>query len=701
MSTVSTIGQNTFLNSQILNIESQLNTLSNQVSSGNKSDTFSGINTVSQISLQLTNQKTLANGYLTNISNATTAIEPMQSVLQQITDLANQIRNDALNASSDALPVTQSNATLKAQAQDALNQISNLLNTTVGSSYLFAGRATSTQPMPNFGSASNANSIVGQVANLQTAVPLTNTLQSGDQLYNAIQTFLRNGATYTAPTGATVPSAFGYAGETAEPGGSTYQFTTTGAVAANGTSITLAQTANLPAVGQYIEFGTIPPQNAAYQVTAVVGQTLTIQRVPTGTGAVTNGVDFAVPSGTSVNVISPSAVTTVESPSTLATLPNTAIAAGATTMTVSDPGNYSAGQNIEFSNDPSHQYQVTGVAGATVTFTRMVAGVAAGGGLFTAIPANSSTTVATVNTTDTTGAAAAAGATSVQVTTPSKYHVGDRVSFTGLNGPYYDVTFVNSSAGTISIDQAGLGTGGLAAAVAGGATINILPGNPPGSTIVNVPSTNNVSAGMSLKFSNSSTVYTVTRVISATQVEITVQGTAGGVGLTDPLPAPLPLSLSTAPSTTGGTDITATFSPPVPTQSVDIDNNQSVQYGIRADDPAFQNILGALFALATTNLNTTTEAGFREIATRAANDLKTGSAQVTTLASNLGVKQQTLDATQTRQTQFITTLTGQLSNLDDVDMAKAVSQLTQTQTQLQASFQLLSTMKNLTLANYL
>ena len=87
MSTVSTIGQNTFLNSQILNIETQLNTLSNQVSSGKKSDTYSGINTVSQLSLQLTNEQTMANGYLTNISNATTAITPTQSVLQQITDL--------------------------------------------------------------------------------------------------------------------------------------------------------------------------------------------------------------------------------------------------------------------------------------------------------------------------------------------------------------------------------------------------------------------------------------------------------------------------------------------------------------------------------------------------------------------------------------------------------------------------------------
>ncbi len=618
MSTVSTIGQNTFLNAQILNIETQLDKLSNQVSSGNKSDTFSGINTVSQLSLQLTNQKTMANGYLTNISNATTAIEPMQSVLQQITDLANQVRNDALNASSDALPVTQGNATLKAEAQDALNQISNLLNTTVGSSYLFAGRASSTQPLPNFGSTASAGSIVGQVANLQGSIPLGNTTGSGDQLYNAIQSFLRNGTKYTAPTGATVPSAFGYAGETAEPGGSAYRFTTNGAVAANGTSITLSQTADLPVVGQYIEFGTIPPQNAAYQVTAVAGQTLTIQRVPVGAGTITNGVDFAIPSGTSVNVVSPSAVTTVQT-------------AGSTALT------------------------------------------------------------------DTNTAAAALGATSIQVSTIANYHVGDRITF-GAATQSYDVTYVDPTTNTVSFVQSGAASGGLTAAVAApppATTINIRQGTPPGSTIITVGSTTGVSAGMSVKFSNSSTVYTVTRVINGTSIEITQAGTSSGVGLTDALPPPL------AATGTPGTDTTATFGAPIPTQSVDIDNNQSVQYGIRADDPAFQNILGALFALATTNLSTTTQAGFREIATRAANDLKTGSAQVTTLAANLGVKQQTLDATQTRQTDFITTLTSQLSNLNDVDMAKAVSQLTQTQTQLQASFQLLSTMKNLTLANYL
>ena len=617
MSSVSTIGQNTFLNSQIMNIESQLDTLSNQVSSGAKSDTFSGINTVSQLSLQLTNSQTTAQGYLTNISNAQTLIDPTQSVLQQITDIVNQLRTDALTASSDALPVTQGNGALQAEATDALSQISALLNTRVGSNYLFGGRDTTTPPMPSFGSAANASSIAGQVANLQTTTPLTNVTSSGDQLYQSIQTFLRNGVTYTTPAGATAPSALGYAGETAEPGGSTYQFTTSGAIAQNATTVTLSQTADLPVVGQYIEFGTVPPQNAAYKVTAVAGQTLTIQRVPVGTGTVTNGVDFAISAGTSVNVVSPSAVTTVQT-------------------------------------------------------------------------AGTSTTLAAE-----TASAAAIGATSIKVNTISSYHIGDRVSFTGAAGPYYDVTYVDPTSSTITFNQSGAGSGGLSAAVASGAAVTLIPGTPPGSTTVNVGSTTGVTAGMSVKFSNSSMVYTVTRVISGTQIQITQEGTSAGAGLVDPLPPPLPAT------GTPGADTTAIFGPAVPTQSVQIDNGQSLQYGIRANDPAFQTVLGAIFALATTNLNTTTQAGFREIASRAAADLQTGGHAITTLASNLGVKQNTLTTTQTRQQNFITTLQSQLSNLNDVNMAEAVSQLTQTQTQLQASFQLLSTMKNLTLANYI
>jgi len=630
MSSVSTIGQSTFLNTQILGIESTLDNLSNQISSGKKSTDFAGISTVSQLSLQLTNAQTTTQGYLTNISNAGTVIAPVQSILQQVTDIANQLRNDALNASSDTLPVTQGNGALQAEAQDALNQISALLNTKVGNAFLFGGRVTSAPPMPNFGSIANASSIVGQVAGLNSSIPLNANTSSGDQLYNAIQAFLRNGVTYPTPAGGTAPSALGYSGETGEPGGSAYRLTSTAAITQDTNTVTVNQTADLPVPGQYIEFGTVPPQNTIYKITNVTGQTITFQRVPpTGIAPFANdGVDApngTLPAGTSINVISPTAVTTMPTPAT-----------------VSD-------------------------------------------------------------TTDPLVGTAAVGATSIQVATISSYHVGDRIAFNGAGtADYYDVTFVDPATSTISFVQAGVGSGGITAAtgaVAAGQAITIVPGQPPGSTVINLASTSNVTAGMSVKFGNSSTVYHVVRIISGTSIEVTQEGTSQGAGLTDPLP-PSVTSLNGG-TPVPGTDVTAVFGAQIPTQSVQVDNGVSMQYGIRANDPAFQKVLGAIFALATTTLNTTTQAGFRQVAARAAADLKAGSAQITQVASTLGVKQQTLDATQQRLNDFNTTLQSQLSNLNDVDMAAAVSKLTETQTQLQASFQLLSTMKNLTLANYL
>src|SRR5215475_550675 len=102
MTNISTLGQNDFIRSQVLKIQDQLDTLSSQVSSGKKSQVFSGINNVSQLSLQLNGQVSLTNSYVTNITNAGTRIDPMQTVLQRVTDIANQVRNDALIAASSA-----------------------------------------------------------------------------------------------------------------------------------------------------------------------------------------------------------------------------------------------------------------------------------------------------------------------------------------------------------------------------------------------------------------------------------------------------------------------------------------------------------------------------------------------------------------------------------------------------------------------
>jgi flagellar hook-associated protein 3 FlgL len=620
MTSISTLGQNDFIRSQVMKIQTQLNTLSAQVSSGNKSQTFSGINDVTQLSLQLNDQQSLTQSYISNINNAQTRIAPIQAVLQRITEVANQLRNDALTASSGAsLPTVKGNGALQAEAESALNEIGSLLNSKMGTDYLFGGRITSTPPMASFGTASNAASVVGQVTNV--GANLTNTAGSGDAIYEAITAYLNNNVTRTTAQGGSAPAPYGYAGETGQPGGSTYALTldpTVTAPVVGDTTITVAQSLDLPQAGDYIEFATLPPTNAAYQVTGVNVATrqITFARQINGVplGAPPTGLDANIPLGTAINVTRPTAVTTVA---------------------VSSP-----------------------------------------------------------QTTDSVAGAAAAGATQFTVTTPANYKVGDRIQISSLPGDFYNVTAVDATTSSVTVSLVP-GGGGLSGPIAATDTTTIDHGYAPGTNIITLGSNANVTAGMTVKFSDSNVTYTVAQVIGTTQIQIVAEGASSGAGLAVPLYAPEP------GATILGQEVTASFGPPVPPLSVAIDNAVNLSYGIRADNPAIRTVLNAIFALAGTNLSATTDAGFREIASRAAADLALGSQAVTTIASNLGVKQQTLQATEDRHTSFQTAIQTQLSGIQDVDMTEAITRLTQTQTQLQASFQLLSSLKSLTLSNYI
>jgi flagellar hook-associated protein 3 FlgL len=77
---------------------------------------------------------------------------------------------------------------------------------------------------------------------------------------------------------------------------------------------------------------------------------------------------------------------------------------------------------------------------------------------------------------------------------------------------------------------------------------------------------------------------------------------------------------------------------------------------------------------------------------------------VNTMAVDVGVlgnTQANLTTTQTQLSDTATALTGQLSNVQDVDMASVLSQLTATQTQLQTSYRLITGESSLSLANFL
>jgi flagellar hook-associated protein 3 FlgL len=70
-------------------------------------------------------------------------------------------------------------------------------------------------------------------------------------------------------------------------------------------------------------------------------------------------------------------------------------------------------------------------------------------------------------------------------------------------------------------------------------------------------------------------------------------------------------------------------------------------------------------------------------------------------AGVLGNTQAALTATQTQLSNTASALTTQLSGVQDVDMAKTLSNLTLVQTQMQASYQMIAGMSGLSLVKFL
>lgn len=135
--------------------------------------------------------------------------------------------------------------------------------------------------------------------------------------------------------------------------------------------------------------------------------------------------------------------------------------------------------------------------------------------------------------------------------------------------------------------------------------------------------------------------------------------------------------------------------------SARIDNGFDLEYGVRGDNPAFASIMGALYALATSDLTTANEAGYKELARLAMNDFDKGFDDLQQQIGILGVRQNTLDQTQKRHVDFLLTIQSQIVDVEDVDAADALTRLTLLQTNLQASFNLIASSRDLSLVNYL
>jgi flagellar hook-associated protein 3 FlgL len=204
---------------------------------------------------------------------------------------------------------------------------------------------------------------------------------------------------------------------------------------------------------------------------------------------------------------------------------------------------------------------------------------------------------------------------------------------------------------------------------------------------------NGIVAGTQLKFAGQATTYTVASVGPGNQVTLTaplVAGVASGetINFLGQVDENTPGFYYQGDTT--GAQVSAR-----------IDDGFDLQYGIRGDDPSFATIMGALYALATSDLTTTTDAGYRELARMSMNDLDNGFDQLQEQIGVLGVRQNTLDQTDTRHTDFLITVKQQITDVEDVDSAEALTRLSLLQTNLEASYKLISTTSSLSLVNFL
>jgi flagellar hook-associated protein 3 FlgL len=131
---------------QSASVKQKLDTLTNQASSGLVGTTYAGLGTGASTSLDLRPQIANMQTWQNNVNAATGTISIAQSALGSIESIASnfyaQLNNmEGVNSSEID--------TIASSAQDALQEVAGLLDSQVGSVYVFAGQDSGNAPIPD------------------------------------------------------------------------------------------------------------------------------------------------------------------------------------------------------------------------------------------------------------------------------------------------------------------------------------------------------------------------------------------------------------------------------------------------------------------------------------------------------------------------------------------------------------------------
>lgn len=144
-------GRTSYIGTGILNLRSQLENLSQQLSSGRISNTYAGDGTGRSLAIGLRAQMSNIASYSDTMTNITTRISVANLSLQRMATINSEVKGAAVSAGS-TLDNTGQTPGQKTASLDFFDSV-DMLNAQVGDRYLFGGRITDTAPVTEIGRA--------------------------------------------------------------------------------------------------------------------------------------------------------------------------------------------------------------------------------------------------------------------------------------------------------------------------------------------------------------------------------------------------------------------------------------------------------------------------------------------------------------------------------------------------------------------
>ena len=127
-------------------VHQQLDTVTEQVSTGLTSQTFAGLGSGASVSLNLNPQLSALQTSQNNIDQATGSMQVTQTAMTQVQQIAATFVSDIPNL--NGLQPSEIDS-VAAQARSALQQVADLLNTKDAGNYVFAGQDSGNPPVPS------------------------------------------------------------------------------------------------------------------------------------------------------------------------------------------------------------------------------------------------------------------------------------------------------------------------------------------------------------------------------------------------------------------------------------------------------------------------------------------------------------------------------------------------------------------------